>query len=104
MSDQQLDFYSGISYKYVDEHFPKLGRILNIEDGYYLEITHTIVAAIDKDGWFYVLGLLNSSAQKTIRKFAKNYANIDDWEFVKNIYKNKQKFNVNTGELISVSD
>ena len=70
-----------------------------IDDGYFLEIMQTIVAAVDSNGWFYVLGLFNHDTQNTLKWFASEYAKLTDWDFIKSLYKDKKKFNINTGEV-----
>lgn len=103
MLPKQPDFYEGYSFKYVNEHMPRLGRILEIEGGYFLEIAHTIVAAVDSNKWFYVLGLFDVVAQNTLRRFAKEYAGLDDWNTVRMLYKNSEKYNMDTGEVVPIT-
>lgn len=76
----------------------KNARVLNIEDGLFLESFYTIAAGITKDKWLFILGLYSADTTKHIQAFVEQYTNIP-FEIAKQAYKNNQAINIETGEL-----
>lgn len=75
----------------------KNARVLPLEGGYYLESFFTVVAGITADKWFFVLGLYSTDTSKHIEAFVNQYTNLE-FSFVKELYRNNQCINLETGE------
>lgn len=73
-----IDRYAGYDSEPLDGVLNNKARVIHIDGGVYLESICSLVAGIDKDGWFYILGLNSVETQQHIKTFASIYANIND--------------------------
>lgn len=62
----------------------------------------TDVAEISADGWLTIHGLYSMTTRKHISAFAREYANIHDFQTVKVLVNNHLMMDINTGEVRDV--